>query len=65
MITTDKRYQVFVSSTYDDLQDERKEVSKLLWNLIVFQQVWNSSRHPAKTNGLLLSASLMIVITIF
>ena len=26
MITTDKRYQVFVSSTYDDLQDERKEV---------------------------------------
>ena len=27
MITTDKRYQVFVSSTYDDLQDERKEMS--------------------------------------
>lgn len=25
----DKRYQVFVSSTYDDLQEERKEVMQL------------------------------------
>ena len=33
MITTDKRYQVFVSSTYDDLQDERKEVMQALLEL--------------------------------
>lgn len=29
----DKRYQVFVSSTYDDLQDERKEVIQALLEL--------------------------------
>lgn len=33
MITADKRYQVFVSSTYDDLQDERKEVMQALLEL--------------------------------
>lgn len=33
MITTDKRYQVFVSSTYEDLQDERKEVMQALLEL--------------------------------
>jgi len=26
----DKRYQVFVSSTYDDLQEERKQVVQVL-----------------------------------
>ena len=35
MITTDKRYQVFVSSTYDDLQDERKEVMQALLSLMI------------------------------
>lgn len=65
MITTDKRYQVFVSSTYDDLQDERKEVMQALLELDCIPAGMDSSRHPAKTNGLLLSASLMIVITIF
>jgi hypothetical protein len=29
----DKRYQVFVSSTYDDLQDERREVMQALLEL--------------------------------
>ena len=29
----DKRYQVFVSSTYEDLQDERKEVMQALLEL--------------------------------
>ena len=29
----EKRYQVFVSSTYDDLQDERQEIIKALLEL--------------------------------
>ena len=29
----DKRYQVFVSSTYEDLQDERREVMQALLEL--------------------------------
>lgn len=33
MISADKRYQVFVSSTYDDLQEERKEVMQALLEL--------------------------------
>lgn len=32
-MTMDKRYQVFVSSTYEDLQDERKEVMQALLEL--------------------------------
>ena len=33
MLETDKRYQVFVSSTYQDLQDERQEVMQALLEL--------------------------------
>lgn len=33
MLTNDKRYQVFVSSTFEDLQEERKEVMNALLEL--------------------------------
>ena len=33
MINLDKRYQVFVSSTFEDLQEERKEVMQALLEL--------------------------------
>jgi len=35
-VTTERRYQVFISSTYDDLIEERKEISKALLNMNCF-----------------------------
>lgn len=51
MITADKRYQVFVSSTYDDLQDERKEVMQALLELDCIPAGMELFLHLAKTSG--------------
>jgi Domain of unknown function (DUF4062) len=37
----DKRYQVFVSSTFEDLQEERREVIQALWSLNAYLRAWN------------------------
>jgi len=39
----DKRYQVFVSSTYSDLQEERAEVIRALLELDCLPAAWNCS----------------------
>jgi hypothetical protein len=47
----DKRYQVFVSSTYSDLKEERKDVMQTLLEMDCFPQEWNCSQQPMKNNG--------------
>ena len=59
----DKRYQVFVSSTYEDLQEERQEVMHAL--LVLYSipfKVSNFSPPQTRINGLLSRRSLMITI---
>lgn len=56
MITTDKRYQVFVSSTYDDLQDERKEVMQALLELDCIPAGMELFPASSEDHGLLLSS---------
>ena len=48
----EKIFQVFVSSTFEDLQEERKEVMQALLELTACQQEWNCSLHPMRINGL-------------
>ena len=45
----EKRYQVFVSSTYADLKDERDRVFQTLMK-IAFLPGWNFSRQWMKNN---------------
>ena len=51
------RYQVFVSSTYEDLKEERNEVIKALLSLIVFLVAWSISQPQVKTSGATFSLS--------
>lgn len=48
----DKRYQVFVSSTYADLQEERQEVMQALLELDAYPLEWSCFRLQMKTSGL-------------
>ena len=48
----EKRYQVFVSSTYQDLQEERQEVMHaLLEQDCIPGRVWSCSQPQMKTSG--------------
>ena len=38
-----KKYQVFISSTYEDLKEERQKVIEALLGKTVFLLVWNIS----------------------
>ena len=52
----DNRYQVFVSSTYEDLKAERQEVMHALLELDCMpagmELEWSSSLLPMRTSGL-------------
>ena len=48
----DKKYQVFVSSTYEDLQEERKKVMEALLQMNCFQvgmEYFNASDESQST----------------
>lgn len=36
----DKKYQIFISSTYEDLKEERSEVVATILKLIIFLLEW-------------------------
>lgn len=46
-----RRYQVFVSSTYEDLKEERQHVIQALLERSAFRWGWNYSRLQASNNG--------------
>ena len=41
----DKRYQVFISSTYSDLKEERGKVMQTVMSLDCIPAVWNFYRY--------------------
>ena len=55
----EKRYQVFVSSTFSDLQEERQEIIQALLEINSFLPGWNSFPLLTKINGHSSKKSLM------
>ncbi|MGF2899576.1 DUF4062 domain-containing protein [Staphylococcus aureus] len=51
MSNTKIKYQIFISSTYLDLIEERQAVVEAVLNRIIFQQVWNFLTQVVKANG--------------
>lgn len=60
----EKRYQVFISSTYSDLQEERGKVMQAVMSRIVYLQEWNYFQPLMKNNLILLKGLLMTVVII-
>lgn len=46
----EKRYQVFVSSTYEDLKEDRKRIIETLLNAKFFPLVWNCLQHQMRNS---------------
>ncbi|MBQ3685330.1 MAG: DUF4062 domain-containing protein [Candidatus Methanomethylophilaceae archaeon] len=46
----DVRYQIFISSTFNDLENERKDVIKSLSSSDIFRPEWKCSHLPMKNS---------------